>query len=463
MSMRHSLAVLAVMLPACASAQWSNSGGNAGRNGHTSETGPDAAEVLWSGAPSSIISWQPVIEDRRVYAVRQSGFPPEPNSDESPIICMDLDTGAELFRVEIPFVTGDWTTWVAGVKDGRLFAARSGNGTTSVAPLWCFDATDGSFLWTSSDTTTAGFYDGVVFAPNGDPIVADFRNITRFDAETGATVWRTERTCSVSGSCGPAIGNGAVYTVDAVGGGHAVCRYNLDTGAFEYESSVMDGFTLQNTPMVSNDGTIYVPRTQNNAATDYLYAFDDTGSAITERWRVPAQWTTSTELAVGPDHSVYFVAPGLLPTRLDPADGSVLSQAADPIDADGSGLSPRFATDAQGKVFLSNGAFANGRVYAYDQNLTLRWSVPVTNINIGGPAIGPDGTLILAGVGTDMRAYRTEHCLADTNGDGSLDPSDFTAWIDAFNNQLPACDQNADGACTPADFTAWINNYNAGC
>lgn len=54
-------------------------------------------------------------------------------------------------------------------------------------------------------------------------------------------------------------------------------------------------------------------------------------------------------------------------------------------------------------------------------------------------------------------------CLADVNSDGSLTPTDFTAWIDAFNNSLPGCDQNGDGSCTPTDFTAWINNFNAGC
>ncbi|RNC81176.1 MAG: hypothetical protein ED559_05085 [Phycisphaera sp.] len=53
--------------------------------------------------------------------------------------------------------------------------------------------------------------------------------------------------------------------------------------------------------------------------------------------------------------------------------------------------------------------------------------------------------------------------LADTNGDGVLTPADFTAWINAFNNQAPECDQNGDDQCTPADFTAWIANYNAGC
>ncbi len=54
-------------------------------------------------------------------------------------------------------------------------------------------------------------------------------------------------------------------------------------------------------------------------------------------------------------------------------------------------------------------------------------------------------------------------CLADVNGDGTVTPTDFSAWINAFNNNLPTCDQNGDNACTPADFTAWIANFNAGC
>ena len=54
-------------------------------------------------------------------------------------------------------------------------------------------------------------------------------------------------------------------------------------------------------------------------------------------------------------------------------------------------------------------------------------------------------------------------CPADTNNDGVLTPTDFTAWVGAFNTNAPECDQNGDGMCTPTDFSAWIGNYNAGC
>jgi len=78
-----------------------------------------------------------------------------------------------------------------------------------------------------------------------------------------------------------------------------------------------------------------------------------------------------------------------------------------------------------------------------------------------------DARIIVESVGNVFfalsRPFTLSGCVADVNGDGALSPADFTAWINAFNAQAPACDQNADGMCTPADFTAWVANYNAGC
>lgn len=54
-------------------------------------------------------------------------------------------------------------------------------------------------------------------------------------------------------------------------------------------------------------------------------------------------------------------------------------------------------------------------------------------------------------------------CSADVNSDGVLDPSDFTAWILAYNSNAPECDQNGDGECLSSDFSAWIHGYSQGC
>ncbi|MEO1534482.1 MAG: carbohydrate-binding protein, partial [Planctomycetota bacterium] len=63
----------------------------------------------------------------------------------------------------------------------------------------------------------------------------------------------------------------------------------------------------------------------------------------------------------------------------------------------------------------------------------------------------------------DLAQDGCDGCPADTNGDGSLTPADFNAWVLAFNTQADECDQNDDNDCNPADFNAWVLNFNAGC
>jgi hypothetical protein len=204
-----------------------------------------------------------------------------------------------------------------------------------------------------------------------------------------------------------------------VPGGHAIKRFDLATGLFRYQGPTMPGFTLQNSPMTGPDGTIYLSRTQNNVSVDFLYAFQDDGTQITERWHVPAAWSTSTELGVGPDGSVYHLAPGYVLHRLDPADGSTLAASTPIVGTGVTSASPHLALDALGRVFASNGNSADGRVFAFDPDLAPRWSVPVPNVNIGAPAVGVDGTLVVAGVGTDVRAYRTPRFATLCGTDGA--------------------------------------------
>src|ERR1043165_5515502 len=186
--MKHALLLALLLLGSSAQASdWTNSGGNAGRNGLTTEIGPASATQLWSGGQNSIIAWQPVIEGSRVFLVRQSSFPPETTG--SPVVCQDLDTGGQLWSANIPANSGDWTTWIAGVNGGRVYASRSGNGASVAAKLYCLDAATGGVLWFSTVNQDAGAYDGVVFAPNGDPVIASFHNIWRFDHTSGAVLW----------------------------------------------------------------------------------------------------------------------------------------------------------------------------------------------------------------------------------------------------------------------------------
>jgi len=414
---------------------WQVSGGTPARDCRSDELGPTSADLLWSGGRYSVIAWQPITDGDRVFMVRQVAFPsppPPPPFEDSPVVAMDLATGAELWAVHLPYEAGDWTAWIAAAHSGLVFASRSGNGASVSAKMYALSQEDGSVVWVSANDVDSGPYDGVVLAPDGDLLVGNFTNLMRIDAEDGSTVWSVPRLCSVSGSCGPATFGDAVYVADVTGGGHIIVRHDLATGAAQYESPVMPGFTLQNTPFIGPDGTVYLSRTQNNVSVDYFYAFEDTGTALVERWHVPAAWNTYSEFAVAADGSPFMFAPGYELVRLDPATGAAVDSA---------GVFPectifpectygiRMATDGNGTFYLGNGGFAVGRLRVFDANLDPLWDTPVTNLNIGGPAIGHGGALVVCGISTDVRVYRPEPstpvCLPFTDG---FESGDTSAW-----------------------------------
>jgi hypothetical protein len=339
--------------------------------------------------------------------------------------------------------------------------------------MYALDAANGNTVWTSQDMTAAGAYDGVVFASNGDLIVGDFRFITRIRATNGTTAYRVARVGSVSGECGgclneSAAGGPAFYVADAAAGGTVIKRFNATTGAFQYQSPVMTGFTIQNTPMVAPDGTVYLSRTQNNVNTDFFYAINDSGSAMTIRWSMPARWTVVSEFAVTPEGNVLMMSPGDFIQCRAAADGALLAETEAPIDSDFN-AQPRFAVDAQGRVYLSNGSFSLGRFYSFNPNLTLRWSVPVPNSNIGAPAIGRDGTLIICGVGTDVRAYRTPRtpCPGDFDHDNTVSLSDLAILLSHFGVPSGANpddgDMDSDGDVDLGDLAAFLSLFGATC
>jgi hypothetical protein len=409
-TLRIAIAVLGAMMavaalaPDASAADWSNQGGNAGRNGLTSETGPSTATLAWSGGRSSLIAWHPVTEGNRVFMVRQVRWPNQQPNDAY-VVAMDLTTGQELWAVVLPYNTGDWTPWIAGVRDGRVYCSRSGNGASVSAKMYALDAADGHTVWVSQTLQNAGPYDGVVFADDGDLLVASFQDIWRFDAADGDTVWRAPRVGSVSGSCGGARHGDDFYVLDAVPGGHALKKFAVATGAFLYQSPLMPGFLCQVTPWIAPDGKILINRAESSTSNDFYYSWTDTGSQLVMNWQVAGFGGAFAEHAVGADGSVYAVISGNRLARLDGESGTVLNAIPLPSAL----TNAHMAIDALGRLFFSNSGFVDGHVYVYSADLqSLLWDVAIPSINIGGPAIGEHGTLVLCGVGTDLRAYRVD-------------------------------------------------------
>ncbi len=419
--------LVALASPLSAAQDWTNLGGSPQRNGQSSVVGPRTPSVAWSAPNPVVISWAPFIWNDAVFTVRETGFPQNGGSANDAIVSYDLGSGAVRWSQSLAFggnTAQQWIAWIAGVRDGRVYASRSQNGTPQ--PITALDANTGAFLWSSAATQTAFAYDGAVFEPGGDLIVGDFNSLKRIRATDGATVWDVARTCPVSGNCGAAVSATGVFIDEAFPGGQVLTKRDVATGAVLYQSPLMAGFTDQNAPFVWNN-LVFFSRTQNNTSVDFLFAFQDTGAALVQLWSTPVRWTTSHEHGVGLDGSIYAFNPAGEFVRLDPFSGLELANAGVFAPAPGNNLSPKTAIDAQGYVYLSNGWASSpanqGRLWAFTPDLsqtlfTLNFARP----NNGGPALGGDGYVVMCDLSA-VYAYRdpvASYCTAGTSSNGCV-------------------------------------------
>ena len=425
---RLSTAVFVVSCVAPALAQdWPNQGGNPQRNGRSPAVGPASATSAWTSAPTSIISWAPFIEGQRVVTVRESGFPQSGGAANDTLRCYDLASGAQVWSTSLAFggnTSQQWIAWIAGVKGGKVFASRSQNG--SPQPITALDLASGNVLWSSTATTTAFAYDGAVFAPDGDLIVGDFTSVTRINAHDGSTAWTVARTCPVSGNCGVALSSSGVFLDEAVPGGQVLSKLDPNSGALLYQSTLMAGFTDQNSPFCSPSGSlVFFSRTQNNSAVDFLFCFADTGTALVELWRQPVRWTTSHEHGMASDDGVYTFLPNDEFVKLDALTGTVAASAGVLAPLGSPNLSPKTAVDALGRVYVSNGwastPASSGRLWAFTADLSSTlFTLTLNRPNQGGPALASDGTLVVCDLSA-VRAYRSAfapYCTAGTTTNG---------------------------------------------
>ncbi|MGP1272555.1 MAG: GC-type dockerin domain-anchored protein [Phycisphaerales bacterium] len=94
-------------------------------------------------------------------------------------------------------------------------------------------------------------------------------------------------------------------------------------------------------------------------------------------------------------------------------------------------------------------------------------SVPVTidrepgpfSVSVLLPNNDPDDSAITVTITGTLAGA----CRVDVNGNGTLDPGDFTAWLVAYTQGDASADQNGDGRIDPSDFAAWVVAYNDGC
>jgi outer membrane protein assembly factor BamB len=409
-------------------------GGKPSRYSMSFESGPTGPDLLWQGGISAVIAQQAVIEGDVVIMARIFNLTDVLHG--TVIVAHDLYTGDTVWTADLPvdFPSTDWRNRVSAVREGKVYATRSGN--TNASYLYALDITDGSIVWKSDSLIDESSTEGVTFADNGDIVAGNFTNIMRIDATDGSTVWKTQRSSPTSGGSEVAVFGYSIYGWEADASGPKISVYDINSGGKLYSShGIGGGFVQQVGPFVGPDGTVYAPRTQNNSLTDSLVAFVDIDTALEVKWSVPLGYVPFASFGVGPDGSVYSYSQNSEVVRIEPNSGVVIDTS--PQILLDFPPQPRMAIDTNGTVFVTNGGFSNGALYSFNPDLSLRWSESITNVNVGGPAIGQGGVLIVCGIGTDVRAYQGgTRLVEDDPGTGKQDPLRVEIYPNPFISEV---------------------------
>ena len=382
---------------------WSvSTGGNSFRNGSSNEYGPTGETLLWSGGMPSTIARSPVSDSIYLATVRISNTSDVLNG--SRIVMMDIRNGDTLWTKNLPvdFPNLDWRNRISAIRNGVVYASRSGN--SNAAYLYALDAADGSVIWKSDSLIDESSVEGLIFLENGDLIVGNINSVMRLNKVDGATVWQTYRLAYGDGA-ELAVYGSKIYGIINDLTQLKVAAFDTSDGQLLYKTEAIDnGLVQQQTQFLGNDGTIYLPRSQNNPITDSLYSFTDNGAGFTQNWSVPIHYIPFSSSGIGLDGSVYSYSRSGKVIRIDPVTGTITDSSQ--VILYGNASYPRMSIDAAGIVNVTNGGFSDGAFFSFNADLTLRWQTPITNVFIGGPLIGWDGTLVICGIGSDIRAYR---------------------------------------------------------
>jgi outer membrane protein assembly factor BamB len=380
-------------------AGWSTVGGNSQHNGLTGQPGPAAPNLRWQGTVNALFGGPNFIEDGRLATMRFQTI------HVAPIIAYDLVTGATLWSVDFP---GNNSRSVPrGFRDGKVYGTNFQE--TGRDTLIALDAATGHRVWVSEVLCERGITWGVTFAPDGDLFVPSVSNhIARVDQATGARVLDIPRVIPNTGAEGTCLFGNTLYGFEgSITTPKVVTAWDATTGQRKYSSSSLPGDGDQEIPlMVGPDGRIYALRDGGN-----LHALEDTGAAIVEAWDVPIDSTPVWgNLGVGIDGSLY-VPDGTQLVRLDPVTGAELDRSVPLVGT--SSFVPRVTVGLDGTVYVSNGAFDDGALAALTPDLQVLWKEAVPGIVYGGPALGGDGSLAVAGRSTILEVYWTEPAAAE--------------------------------------------------
>lgn len=395
---------------------------------------------------------------------------------------------AELFGDGITFENRD-SIWVHREEDGLVLVAQNNTHAPEYPGTVVFNRIEEPSIRPNGFVTFWSELDGtgvnrrtrrVVWEQSvaHDPVATEFRGgVQAADAPAGQNYFEFESTPSINSSghnaftttltgAGVTAGNDAGVWVENDSGTRLVARKgNLAPGA--PAGVVFDSFD-SSIAFNDNSEAAFLATLTGPGVNDS----NDSGIWVVRAGNEPELVALEGERAVGTPDNTYFGP--LSPPQINNAGVVVVESYFERPNVNpptGHGL---WATGWDGQLRL---VAATGQQFTADvgdgevDDFILHFFdiTDYSSSQTGKPGcIDDNGTIVLHGqlsqtLNSVLMIRIPQGCPADVNGDLLLTPTDFTAWLGAYNNQSERCDQNGDGACLPNDFSSWISNFNTGC
>ncbi len=370
---------------------WATVGGNNQRNGLSKIVGPDSVNSpAWTVTSTSSVWGNSVFTYGDRFVTSRVSFSP---SYTAKVECRSLTDGSLLWDKQVYPAS---IMYAVGFSEFAVYAHDYSNDS-----LYALSPADGSVMWSVYEDMFGG-NSGVLFACNGDPVVRG----KRLDKYSGMTVWNYNYIVPVGPNAGYAAYENTFYHYKgAINTAKTVFALDMESGDFEYESMPLDGDADQEMPLtIGNDGTIYICRDGGN-----LIALEDNGSGLSVKWEYDPVGTNLTG-NFGSDSAgnVYIIDSDAV-KLLSKDDGRVIDSSDISIQF---GFNPTISVDGEGKVYICNSLDAGGKFYCFSSDLsTLIWELTVPYNYYCGPTLAKDGTMIIIGSGTEIRAFRPNRAL----------------------------------------------------
>lgn len=411
--------VLCICPAHSAPGDWNNGGGNPGKNGLSSIPAVATDTVLWTASHDGLVGFPVYSEGYKLVTMKFLGM------TNAPVNCYDLRNGQLLWSKDVTNASG--RSLPIGIRDGKVYVMRLTESLYDT--LFALDAATGAMVWRANVTIDNYITASCSFASNGDLFVEGFFRMYRINHQNGLRIWEANITPLVLGASELSVYGNTGYLWENIGGSSYVTAIDLVTGQRKYSKLIADthpgGAINQCALAVGNSGIIYAHKQEDN-----ITALQDNGTALNVLWEREIFGNSPfSMICTGPDGSVYVPFSGRV-LRLSPVNGNKLD-SSDIISTNPNLFQLRLSVGSNGIIFATNG---ESSVYSFSQNLQLLWSDQIPGVNTSGAALGPGGTVSVAGAGL-VRVYGSPSTNVNGNSAVVHSPELRQNYPNPFNPQ----------------------------